>query len=139
MHLKICDTCFSKIQRFRPLLLLLAVPEMDAFMPLEPLDNDYNFSLDHTEGVFELFDFNFQFKVYTRDGEREDAKICVYTTSFIYANARLYFYFHYFYCKFSKFRFVFFFFFFWRHERPLLLRCSSSLPFFSFRIECSDW
>lgn len=35
------------------------VPEMDAFMPLEPLDNDYNFSLDHTEGVFELFDFNF--------------------------------------------------------------------------------
>lgn len=35
------------------------VPEMDAFLPLEPLDNDYNFSLDHTEGVFELFDFNF--------------------------------------------------------------------------------
>lgn len=38
---------------------LSEVPEMDAFMPLEPLDNDYNFSLDHTEGVFELFDFNF--------------------------------------------------------------------------------
>lgn len=35
------------------------VPEMDAFLPLEPLDNDYNFSLDHTEGVFDLFDFNF--------------------------------------------------------------------------------
>lgn len=34
-------------------------PEMDAFLPLEPLDNDYNFSLDHTEGVFDLFDFNF--------------------------------------------------------------------------------
>lgn len=35
------------------------VPEMDAFLPLEPLDNDYNFSLDHTEGVFDLFDFTF--------------------------------------------------------------------------------
>lgn len=35
------------------------VPEMDAFLPLEPLDNDYNFSLDHNEGVFDLFDFNF--------------------------------------------------------------------------------
>lgn len=35
------------------------VPEMDAFLPLEPLDNDYNFSLEHSEGVFELFDFNF--------------------------------------------------------------------------------
>lgn len=34
-------------------------PEMDAFLPLEPLDNDYNFSLDHTEGVFDLFDFTF--------------------------------------------------------------------------------
>ncbi|XP_058823778.1 transcription factor E2f1 [Topomyia yanbarensis] len=37
----------------------LEVPEMDSFLPLEPLDNDYNFSLDHTEGVFDLFDFNF--------------------------------------------------------------------------------
>lgn len=35
------------------------VPEMEAFLPLEPLDNDYNFSLEATEGVFELFDFNF--------------------------------------------------------------------------------
>lgn len=35
------------------------VPDMDAFLPLEPLDNDYNFSLDHTEGVFDLFDFTF--------------------------------------------------------------------------------
>lgn len=35
------------------------VPEMDSFLPLEPLDNDYTFSLDHTEGVFDLFDFNF--------------------------------------------------------------------------------
>lgn len=35
------------------------VPEMDAFMPLEPLDIDYNFSLDHNEGVLELFDFTF--------------------------------------------------------------------------------
>lgn len=34
-------------------------PEMDAFLPLEPLDNDYNFSLDHNEGVFDLFDFTF--------------------------------------------------------------------------------
>lgn len=42
-----------------PFNLPYEVPEMDAFMPLEPLDNDYNFSLDHTEGVFELFDFNF--------------------------------------------------------------------------------
>lgn len=35
------------------------VLEMDEFLPLEPLDNDYNFSLDHNEGVFDLFDFNF--------------------------------------------------------------------------------
>lgn len=39
--------------------LCLAVLEMDEFLPLEPLDNDYNFSLDHNEGVFDLFDFNF--------------------------------------------------------------------------------
>ncbi|XP_058446334.1 uncharacterized protein LOC131427295 [Malaya genurostris] len=38
------------------------VPEMDSFLPLEPLDNDYNFCLDHTEGVFDLFDFNVDFR-----------------------------------------------------------------------------
>ncbi|XP_055609534.1 uncharacterized protein LOC129756637 [Uranotaenia lowii] len=32
------------------------VTGMDAFMPLEPLDSGYNFSLDPTEGVFDLFD-----------------------------------------------------------------------------------
>lgn len=32
---------------------------MDEFMHLEPLDNEYNFSLDHTEGVYDLFDFNY--------------------------------------------------------------------------------
>ncbi|XP_053694753.1 transcription factor E2f1 [Sabethes cyaneus] len=36
------------------------LPEvLDVFQQLEPLENDYNFCLEHTEGVFDLFDFNF--------------------------------------------------------------------------------
>lgn len=37
----------------------LEASELDVFLPLEPLDNDYNYSLDHTEGVLDLFDLNF--------------------------------------------------------------------------------
>lgn len=36
------------------------LPEvLDVFQQLEPLENDYNFCLEHTEGVFDLFDLKF--------------------------------------------------------------------------------